>query len=296
MLDRDGGFWISDEYGPYIYKFSAAGRMVKAIMPPPAFIPRRNGSVSFSGNSPPIYNPDVEIIPEDPESGRNNNQGLEGLTASADGKTLYALIQSALNQEGGPDQPNRKQARLIEYDISSSDPKYQAEYVVTLPLFTDPAEDPDEALTVAGQSAIHSLGDGQFFILARDSDAGRGAESTLSVYRHVDIFDISKSSGATNIKSEANDAATGSIASSTGELDEGITPAEYCSFLDFNVNSQLGRFGVRNGGEQDEFLLNEKWESLALVPVDGKDGKDGKWYLLSLSDNDFITQDGKDSP
>lgn len=41
-----------------------------------------------------------------------------------------------------------------------------------------------------------------------------------------------------------------------------------------------------------EGLLNEKWESLALVPVDGRDGKDGEFFLISLSDNDFITQNG----
>ena len=39
-------------------------------------------------------------------------------------------------------------------------------------------------------------------------------------------------------------------------------------------------------------LLNEKWESLALAPIDGEEGKDGEWFLISMSDNDFITQDG----
>ena len=294
VLTKDGGFWVSEEYGPYIYKFNKKGKMVQAIKPPDAFIPQRNGSVSFSGDSPPIYNPDLEVNPEETESGRNNNQGLEGLTASADGKTLYALLQSAMDQEGGPDNPNRKQSRLLEYDISSSKPKYKAEYVVTLPLYTDPTEKKaSKATKVAGQSEILSLGDGQFLILARDSNAGHGAKSSLSVYRHVDVFDISKSSGATYIKSEDNDRTGGSIASSTGVLDEGIKAAPYCPFLDFNVNSQLGRFGLHNGGEQDQNLLNEKWESLALVPVDGKKGRDGEWFLLSFSDNDYITQDGE---
>ncbi len=44
ILNKDGSFWISDEYGPYIYKFNAEGRMVDAIRPPDAFIPQRNGS------------------------------------------------------------------------------------------------------------------------------------------------------------------------------------------------------------------------------------------------------------
>ena len=138
VLASDGGFWVSDEYGPYIYHFSAQGRMTQAIMPPAAYIPHRNGSVSFSADSPPIYNPNEVIIPADTETGRDNNQGLEGLTVSSDGKTLYALLQSALDQEGGPNNPYRRQARLLEYDISNTtSPVYKAEYVVTLPLWTD---------------------------------------------------------------------------------------------------------------------------------------------------------------
>jgi len=57
------------------------------------------------------------------------------------------------------------------------------------------------------------------------------------------------------------------------------------------VNSQLNRFYLHNGGAQDNGLLNEKWESLALVPVTpSNDGSDGNFFLFSMSDNDFITQ------
>lgn len=296
VLGDDGTFWVSDEYGPYVYQFSKKGRMLQAIMPPDAYIPHRNGSVSFSANSPPLYDPTKKVIPADPEDGRNNNQGLEGLTISSDGDTLYTMMQSALNQEGGPSNPNRRQARFLKYRISGSKPKYEEEYVVTLPLWTDPTAKAGKNIKVAGQSEIHALGHGQFFLLSRDSGSGHGQASSLSIYRHVDIIDISGSSGATDIKSPVNDAVNGSIASSTGVLNAGITAAEYCPFLDFNVNSELGKFGLHNGGIQDAGLLNEKWESLALVPVDGKDGDDGEWYLFSLSDNDFITTNGNSFP
>lgn len=37
---------------------------------------------------------------------------------------------------------------------------------------------------------------------------------------------------------------------------------------------------------------NEKWESIALAPVDPENpGED--YFIISLSDNDFITQDGR---
>lgn len=285
VLNPDGSFWVSDEYGPYIYKFSRTGRMLQAIQPPQAYLPRRNGTVSFSADSPPFYDPNKTIAPADTTTGRNNNQGLEGLTVSADGASLFALMQSALDQEGGPSNPYRLNARLLEYDISGPAPHYIKEYVVTLPSFASSAT----KFKVAAQSEIHYLSPTQFLILSRDSGGGHGQSSSTSLYRHVDIFNIS--APATDIKSAANDAANGSIASSTGVLHPGVIPAKYCSFLDFNVNSQLGRFGLHNGGPQDQFLLNEKWESLATVPVNpGKE--DGEYFLFSFSDNDFITQDG----
>jgi hypothetical protein len=37
--------------------------------------------------------------------------------------------------------------------------------------------------------------------------------------------------------------------------------------------------------------LNEKWESLAIAEAD-ESGSDKSYYLFSLSDNDFITQNG----
>lgn len=292
VLNDDGTFWVSDEYAPYIYKFSKTGRMLQAISPPGAYIPQRNGTVSFSANSPPIFDPTRTVIPKDTVSGRNNNQGLEGLTKTSNGHKLYALMQSALDQEGGPNNPYRRQARLLEYDITGSTPQYTAEYVVTLPLWTDPTVSASKASKVAAQSEIHSLGDGRFLILSRDSGNGHGQASSLSIYRHADIFSIAPDTGATDIKSPANDAVGASIASATGVLNPGITAATYCSFLDYNVNSELGKFKLHNGGAQDQFLLNEKWESLALVPVDGEDGDDGEWFLFSLSDNDFITQNG----
>jgi hypothetical protein len=131
----------------------------------------------------------------------------------------------------------------------------------------------------------------QFLVLARDSGAGHGADSAESTYRNADIIDISK---ATNIKGKKYDSVGGSI-SPKGVLNADVKPAEYCPWLSYNNNNELNKFGAHNGGAQDAGLLNEKWESFALVPVDDKfqskgDGKE--YYLISFSDNDFITQNG----
>jgi hypothetical protein len=161
--------------------------------------------------------------------------------------------------------------------------------VVPLPFFNDPTAKPSKNPKVAAQSEIFHIQDGQFFVLARDSSVGHGQASSTSIYRHIDVFDIA---GATDIKGNTYDCSNCSIASDAGVLNAGITPATYCSFIDFNVNAQLNRFGVHNGGAQDSTLLNEKWESIGIVPVDGLFGDDDEWFVFSLSDDDFITQDG----
>jgi hypothetical protein len=214
VLSKDGGFWISDEYGPYVYQFDASGKMINAIAPPDAILPVRNGSVSFAANSPPRFNPELTVTPAVPTHGRQNNQGFEGLTASPDGNTLYVLLQSAALQEGGNQTSTRWYTRFLEYDISAcggrrpSTPKYLREWVVPLPTYTTAAN----KTAIAAQSEVHYISKDQFLVLARDSGAGGGQDSTTSRYRHVDVFDIS---GATNVKSDQYDSFTGSIADSS---------------------------------------------------------------------------------
>lgn len=211
VLSKDGGFWISDEYGPYIYQFNNAGLMLNAIAPPDAILPVRNGSISFASNSPPRFNPELTVTPATPAHGRQNNQGFEGLTGSPDGDTLYVLLQSAAIQEGGNVTATRRHTRFLKYDVSEcggskpSPPKYVAEWVVPLPTFNTTSN----KTATAAQSEVHYISKNQFLVLARDSNAGGGQDNTKSLYRHIDVFDISK---ATNVKGDAADSFTGSIA------------------------------------------------------------------------------------
>jgi hypothetical protein len=43
IVDKDGSFWVSDEYGPYVYRFDKTGKMTLAIAPPGAILPLRQG-------------------------------------------------------------------------------------------------------------------------------------------------------------------------------------------------------------------------------------------------------------
>ncbi|KAL6702783.1 hypothetical protein ACN47E_000967 [Coniothyrium glycines] len=299
VLGDDSTYWISDEYAAYVYQFDKKGKMLQAIRTPSAIVPQRNGTDSFSAASPPIYSPNATTSPTDPTSGRGNNQGLEALTASPDGKYLYTMLQSATLQDGGSSSSKRRNTRFLTYRLGTNNapPVLEAEYAVQLPVLPSGR--------VASQSEMHYISATQFLVLARDSGAGHGQSKSESLYRNADVIDISK---ATNVAGSAADAVGGAIASKDGVLRSDIVPAQYCPWLSFNVNAQLNRFGVRNGGAQDASLLNEKWESFALIEADEDDKSEGEkkrkknkkdddkqgkeYYLLSFSDNDFITQNG----
>jgi hypothetical protein len=187
-------------------------------------------------------------------------------------------------QDGGSKSSTRQNTRLLRYKVSKKNVSYDAEYAVTLPLAPNGK--------VAGQSEIHYISETQLLVLARDGGAGHGQSSSQSTYRNADIIDFSK---ATNLKGNKYDDFGGAIATKKGVLSADVTPALYCPWLSYNNNEQLGRFGVHNGGAQDASLLNEKWESFALAPVDSKfetKGDGDEYYLISVSDNDFITQNG----
>lgn len=291
VIAADGTFWLSDEYGPYVYHYAADGELLGAIRPPEAFIPRRldsskNAVESFSANSPPIGK---RYKLGSPISGRQNNQGFEGLALAPDGRTLYVLLQSALVQDLDPAnvKTTRRNTRLLAYDLGQPTPRLIHEYVVQLPLFQDQSTTKPRLL-IAAQSELFALNDHQLFVLARDSGVGQTfPEAPGSVYRSVDLIDTS---GATDIADTRYDSATGSVAP-LGVLNSAITPVAYQKFLDIDDNAQLNRFGLHNGAPADANDLYEKWESLAVQPV-GDPAAPNDYFLFIGNDNDFITQKG----
>ena len=213
----DGTLFIGDEYGPYVYRFSAAGVLQSVIRPPAAFIPRRTGADSFASNNPAPGQP--APTPLDPASGRQNNQGFEGLTLSPDGQTLFALLQSATRQDGGTGGASlsRFNTRLLAYDITSATPMLKGEYVLQLPTTRTAAG----ATLVCAQSEILAINSTQFLVLARDAGFGHTYPIPTATYRKILIYDIS---GATNIAGAKFDDPANPLAPA-GVLDASITPA-----------------------------------------------------------------------
>lgn len=281
VVNADGSIWVSDEYGPYIFRFTADGRLTSAIRPPEAITPKRSGADSFASNNPGPGQ--AAPVPADPATGRQNNQGLEGLSVSPDGRTLFALLQSAARQDGGTGGTGpRRHTRLLAYDLTvAGNPTLNGEYVVALPTFLL-----GTATRVPAQSEMLAINNTQFLVLARDGN-GRGVANPTSLYRSILVYDISS---ATNIAGTAYDTPTTPVAPG-GVLASGIVPATSAVLVDLNNVAQLAKFGLNNGPVDNVNTLSEKWEALALVPAFDP-GAPNDWFLFVGNDNDFITTNG----
>lgn len=277
----DGGYYVSDEYGSAIYRFDAAGTMLGLINPPAALMPRNaQGNLNFNSVTPPT-------------TGRRNNQGMEGLSLSPDGRYLFAMNQSgAVQDSAGSNQSNRRFTRVMVYDISQeATPETPVgQYVVELPT-TRSTGDGAATDRTAAQSEIVAISNTQFMVLSRDSN-GRGPGTGLTpIYKSVLLADIS---GATNLV--GTEYSNLLPISTAGNLAAGITPASKTEALNMLNLFDLDRFGINLGlsaanPNGDINTLSEKWEGMSLVPdVATADPTD--FFLFIANDNDFLTANG----
>jgi hypothetical protein len=89
----DGNFFISDEYGPYVFKFDRQGHLLQRInLPDKYLIANPSGDVDAANGS-------LELYHANNTSGRQANRGMEGLAITPDGRTLVGLMQNALIQD-----------------------------------------------------------------------------------------------------------------------------------------------------------------------------------------------------
>jgi hypothetical protein len=277
----DGSFFVGDEYGPYVYRFSSTGRIMAAIRPPEAFIPKRGGKDHFSSDNPSAGGQRPE--PRTPEIGRQNNQGFEGLTMTPGGRFLVVALQSATSQDGGTSPETRRYARLLYYDIVDPNrPKLAREHVIPLPVFENAEGKP----RVAAQSELLALDETFFLLLCRDAGNGYGSGAATSRYRSIELLDTAR---ATNIAGSRYD---GTVpVAPNGKLMAGVVPATLTRYIDINNNAELRKFGLHNGEPNDSDNLSEKWEGMTLTPaLDPANPND--YFLFITNDNDFITANG----
>ena len=318
-IRADGSFYISDEYGASIYHVSKTGKMQGVITPVQALIPQFLGSSGFTGFTTDA----AAITTANQTGGRRDNQGMEAVDITPDGKFLVSMLQSATRQDNpGNKDFNRAYTRLFLYDITkNATPTAPTEhYLVELPV-TRSKGDGAVPNKTAQQSEIVALSKSSFLVLTRDgngngsgnaaySASGVGFADNPQVYKNIALV---STLGATNLAGTIYEttyapAVTGPTSASnpmTLAPVAGIVAATTTDFVNLlNVN-QLARFGLNlnvlgtTGAAlagnaalaQNTNSISEKWEALSVVPcLDVANPND--YFLMVGNDNDFITATG----
>ena len=191
-----GSFFVSDEYGPFLYEFGPNGRRKRAIALPTKLL------VDY-----PSANPTDEL--KQNAFGRQANRGMEGLAISPDGTKLYGILQSPLIQDGGLGGASGTSrvgtnVRIVEVDLKTGSFR---EFLYTL-------DKPGY-----GVSEILAVNDRELLVLERDGTSGLTA-----VFKRVFKIDISE---ATDIRGMKQLPSTG--------LPAGVVPVSKAPFLDLLV-------------------------------------------------------------
>jgi len=177
----DGSLFISDEYAPAIYRFDQDGRMLNRLDFPRAFEP-------LTARGTRDFGPDAKLI-----GGRAPNQGPEGMCLLHDGKTLAAIFQSGLVQDGSRTSAS---VRFVLMDATSGE--LQGDYAY-------PLGDPEGHISPKKEKiSVHelvSLDASHFLVLERD---GKGRDGSLdpkpAKYKAVYLADISRANQETMVK------------------------------------------------------------------------------------------------
>jgi len=208
VAERDGTFWVSDEYGPFVTHFRADGRAIERLSP-------------FDGSLP------KEL------KNRVPNKGMEGLALTPDGRTLVGIMQSALQQPDLTKKPGKVTTlRIVTIDLKT---RATREYLYLL-------DNPD--LTGTTVSEITALSATRFLVDERDGKPQPGGYKKLyeiDLSKATDIGPATKAAaydadkGGVLLDGKSVEAYVGkdNTAEATANLAKaGVTPVTKKLFLD----------------------------------------------------------------
>ena len=326
-IRSDGSFYISEEYGASIFNVSKDGKLLGAITPVQALIPQFTQASGLTGFTSQVGGVDVSKAadPTVQTGGRRDNQGMEAVDITPDGKYLVSMLQSATRQDTpGNSDFNRSYTRLFVYDITKSGTPSSpiGHYLVELPTFSSKGVGA-AANKTAAQSEIVALSSNTFMVLTRDGNgngAGNaGPKSTSTTVGYAENPLVFKSialvstANATNLAGTAYETGYTSAVTGTGSTlapVAGIVAATTTDFVNLLNVQQLARFGLNINTvstlgvaslsgipgasgvtAQNVNSLSEKWEALSVVScLDAANPND--YFMLVGNDNDFITPTG----
>ena len=241
---RTGTFLVSDEYGPSLLEFDRSGNLIRSFTTPANLIPRAaDGTPNYAGDTGNTL-------------GKRTNRGFEGLAISPDGRFAFAMLQSAMLEEGAG---NGVFNRIVKFDVTTGAAVAQFAYKM------------DSAAQGRGISALVALGNDKFLVLERNN-RGIGVGATLANADKA-VFQIDLA-GATDISN---------ITLGTTTLPNGVTAvAKGAKVIDLDADT-LAALGNKSP---------EKWEGLAVGPR----LNNGKYLVLAGTDNDYsVTQNGSNT-
>lgn len=212
-----GGFYVSDEYGPSLYEFDNQGKRIRTFTTPANVIPRSDAGV-------PNFADDTGNT-----KGKRTGRGFEGLAISPDGAYVYAMLQSAMLDEGGSAGICN---RIVKFSAATGADVAQYAYQM------------DGSSQGRGVSALFALNDHELLALERNN-RGIGAGATLAS-PNKKIFRIDLT-GATDFSNQTFTATTCPV----GKVAKNAVP-----FLDLAANT-LPELGNK---------VPEKWEGLTIGP------------------------------
>jgi len=276
-MGAGGSWYISDEYGPFIYRFDNTGALLGSLPIPDAFIPK------LGTNYPRTINYLTAGLNAAIDSGRSNNRGMEGLGITPDGKRLVACLQSPLSQDGENRNPSRN-TRILVYDLDPASPTYQqpvAEYVHVLPLSAAEANNRHTPV-----SEILALSDKKYLILQRDS-RGLGGDAGNLLYKRIVEVDASNASNILGTGYDLEKGAPGQISLPRAGLPSNVVAVTSRDLVDILSATQLAKYGLNLApSNQNLNTISEKWEGLAVIPLNDPQAPND-YLLLIGNDNDF---------
>jgi hypothetical protein len=214
---RNGNMFVSDEYGPSLYEFDRTGQFVRAFTTPAGLVPR-NATTSVANFAADTGN----------TAGKRTNRGFEGLAISPDGLFVYAMLQSAMLNEGGG---NGIYNRIVKYDVATGAAVAQYAYAM---------ERADEG---QGISSLVALGNDKFLVLERNNRGiGTGA-ALATANKAVYQIDLAGAVDVTNVTLPTTGVFAGAVKKGAKVMD-----------LDADTLPALGNKSP------------EKWEGLAIGP------------------------------
>jgi hypothetical protein len=110
------GFWIGEEFGPYLLKFDTQGQLVSA------FETHVGETLVRSPDHPAVVvsaNPTAAM----PDFNLKRSGGYEGLALSPDGAHLYAMLEGPIYTDGAVEtvEDGRTGLRIIEFDAAGQE-------------------------------------------------------------------------------------------------------------------------------------------------------------------------------